>query len=388
MKIVYLSSARLPSIRAHGLQIMRMCDAMAGLGHDVVLLHPAKRQLADSFDGVPVHQYYSCRNDFAVESVPVFELPYFIWRLPGVLNRPLMNSVNLFFERRLAKRAVELGADLYFSRDMTPHAALRISDSGEPCVLEFHQTPSGALATRSLRALTSVNSGVYSFAVTRLLAQDIGQVFGLPDGAIDVHHDGVDLEMYKKLPPQQTRSKSVVTYAGSLQSNRGVDILIEAASLCHGVDFRIVGGASSEVSSMRSFAANRGVTNISFIGQVPPEEVPGHLQNSDILVVPMRGNETHTVRHASPLKLFEYMASGTPIVATDMPSMREIARHRDNAYLVAPDDAAALADGIKTVLAEPELSSRMSANALRDVTEYSWTNRARQIIERSEKSSN
>lgn len=385
MKIVYLCSARLPSERAHGLQIVRMCDALAGLGHEVVLLHPAKRQVNDSFDSIPVQQYYDCKNEFTVESISIFQLPDVLWRLPSVIHRPLMNSMNLMFEKRLANRALSMNADLYFSRDMTPHAARKINESGERCVLEFHQTASGSLATRALRVFASKfgDSDAYSFAVTGLLAQDIEQEFQLPSGVVGVHHDGVDLELFTNPVPQRSESKPVVTYAGSLQPNRGVDVLIEAASLCDEVTFEIVGGTPSEVDELRSFSADRGVKNVSFIGQVPPKEVPAYLQRSNLLVVPMRGNELHTTRHASPLKLFEYMASGTPIVATDMDSVREVVRHRENAYLVASDDATSLAEGIKAVLADPELAVQMSANALREVEQYSWSRRAQQIIERA-----
>ena len=366
------------------MQIVRMCDALAGLGHEVVLLHPAKRQIIDYLRDADVREYYDCKNRFTVVSMSIFQLPDVLWRLPSLIHRPLMNSMNLLFEKRLAKRALNLEADLYYSRDMTPHAARKIAESGGRCVLEFHQVPSGSLARRSLRALATNSTGVYGFAVTRLLTQDLESEFGLPTGALDVHRDGVDLEMFESAPQKSQRSKPIVTYAGSLQPNRGVDVLIEAALLCPGADFRVVGGSSSEVSKMRSLAVNLDVTNITFVGQVRPDKVPAQLQNADLIVMPMKGSETHTVRHASPLKLFEYMASGTPIVATDMSSVREVVEHQDTAYLVKPDDPVSLADGIKSVLADSDLASRMSANALRGVTKYSWTSRAQKIVVRVE----
>jgi glycosyltransferase involved in cell wall biosynthesis len=383
MKIVYVCSARLPSERAHGLQIVRMCDALAGLGHEVILLHPSKRQAIDAYQDTDVREYYGCKNEFTVESMSIFQLPHFLWRLPSLIHRPLMNSMNLWFEKRLAKKAHEFDADIYFSRDMTPHAARQLSESTGRCVLEFHQAPSGALATKSLRSIMAQSSGVYGFAVSGLLAQDLEAEFELKAGALDVHHDGVNLDMFEQSVPRSERQRKVVAYVGSIQPNRGVDVLVEAALYCPTVDFSIVGGTPSEVSGMQSLADDLQVSNISFVGQVRPEKVPGHLQNADVIVMPMRGNEQHTVRHASPLKLFEYMASRTPIVATDMPSVREIVEHRETAYLVKPDDVNSLADGINAVLNDPELASQMSAAARSVVADYSWSVRAQRIIERA-----
>ena len=388
MKIVYVSSARLPSERAHGLQIIRMCDALAGLGHEVLLLHPAKRQAIEYLQDADVWEYYDCKNKFEVESMSIFQLPDFLWRLPSLVHRPLMNSVNLWFEKRMAKRALELGADVFISRDMTPHSALKIAEGGGRCILEFHQAPSGALATKSLRKLATKLTNVYPFAVTRLLADDIETQFGLSAGSIDVHHDGVNLEMFVDDSAPKASGRPLVTYVGSIQTNRGVDVLVESALHCPELDFRIVGGTPAEVSPLEALAERLKLTNVSFVGQVRPQEVPYHLQSANLIVMPMRGNELHTQRHASPLKLFEYMASGTPIVATDMPSVREVVEHKDSAFLVEPDDSKSLATGIKSVLADPDLAGRMGTRARSVVANYSWSRRAGQMIELSGESFN
>ena len=84
--------------------------------------------------------------------------------------------------------------------------------------------------------------------------------------------------------------------------------------------------------------------------------------------------------HTSPLKLFEYMAAGRPIVASDLPSLREVLRHGDNAWLVQPDDPAALAQGIQHLLAEPALAARLAAQAQEEVQAYTWEQRAERIL--------
>src|SRR4029453_17817516 len=78
----------------------------------------------------------------------------------------------------------------------------------------------------------------------------------------------------------------------------------------------------------------------------------------------------------SPLKLFEYMAAGRAIVASDLPAIREVLRHEVNALLVTPGDSTALAGGIERLLADSELAARLARNALNDVDDYTWSRRA------------
>ena len=76
--------------------------------------------------------------------------------------------------------------------------------------------------------------------------------------------------------------------------------------------------------------------------------------------------------------MFEYMSSGSPIVASDILSFRDILNEK-NSVLVAPDDPKEMADGIKIVCEDDELARRISSNALSDVAKYSWINRAKNI---------
>lgn len=80
------------------------------------------------------------------------------------------------------------------------------------------------------------------------------------------------------------------------------------------------------------------------------------------------------------LKLFEYLACGTPIVASDLPINKEVLRNKENALLFSADDPKALAQAIKTVFRNPKLADKISKNALRDSQKYSYENRAKKII--------
>ncbi|HZJ69725.1 MAG TPA: glycosyltransferase, partial [Planctomycetota bacterium] len=86
-----------------------------------------------------------------------------------------------------------------------------------------------------------------------------------------------------------------------------------------------------------------------------------------------------SVRHTSPLKLFEAMSTGRPIVASDLPSLREVLRDGENAVLVPPDDPGALAAGLSRVFSDDHLRRRLSGQAKREVEPYDWHARGRAV---------
>ena len=88
----------------------------------------------------------------------------------------------------------------------------------------------------------------------------------------------------------------------------------------------------------------------------------------------------HYAYFMSPLKLFEYMAAGVPIVATDLPSIREILHHKENAWLIEPGNPQALAEGIQYLLEDPVFAEHLARGAKRDVQQYTWERRAAAIL--------
>jgi glycosyltransferase involved in cell wall biosynthesis len=118
---------------------------------------------------------------------------------------------------------------------------------------------------------------------------------------------------------------------------------------------------------------------IIFQGQVTPQKVREFLHEGTVGVLPLT-KDLISASFTSPLKLFEYMAAGIPIVASDLPSMREILNPGINAVLVKPDDPEALALGIRALLADRKLADQLSRQASADAAQYSWMNRGKRII--------
>jgi glycosyltransferase involved in cell wall biosynthesis len=119
-------------------------------------------------------------------------------------------------------------------------------------------------------------------------------------------------------------------------------------------------------------------SRVTFTGHVEPGKVPALLGRATVLVLPNPASSV-SMHFTSPLKLFEYMATGRAIVASDLPSFREVLRHGHNAWLVSPGDPDALARGIRRVAEDRELAERLARQALVDVADYSWDRRAARL---------
>ena len=176
-------------------------------------------------------------------------------------------------------------------------------------------------------------------------------------------------------------SGPLVTYAGHLYPWKGVETLLGALAAAPGLRGRVIGGHPSEpdLGRVKQFAANLGLgERVEFTGMKAPGEVAALLREADLLVLPNRATSV-SASYTSPLKLFEYLAAGRPIVASDLPALREILRDRENAWLVPPDDPAALAAALDALSRDKALSVRLARAAFDSAGAYSWDARAERL---------
>jgi len=113
---------------------------------------------------------------------------------------------------------------------------------------------------------------------------------------------------------------------------------------------------------------------------VDNRELSTYLKAADVLLLPNSANHAES-KITSPLKLFEYMASETPIVASDLPTVTHVLRDGENAILVEPDNVAALVQGIRKVMANPSRAGALGTQSRTDVQRHAWPERIRRILE-------
>jgi len=160
-----------------------------------------------------------------------------------------------------------------------------------------------------------------------------------------------------------------------------VDLVIEAVAALPDSRALIVGGHEQEpdLARVKAFAEQLNcASRVTFTGLLPPSQVATRLRECDVLTLP---NPASALSNAftSPLKLFEYMASGRPIVASDLPAIREVLRDGENAVLVAPGDPQALVGGVQRIKEDVALGARLARQAREDVRQFTWARRAERL---------
>ncbi|MBL4771086.1 MAG: glycosyltransferase, partial [Planctomycetes bacterium] len=143
------------------------------------------------------------------------------------------------------------------------------------------------------------------------------------------------------------------------------------------VDFVIVGGMDADVERLRAQA--QGLGNVRLLGFQAPGQVPLYLAAADMGVVPNRSQPAISSRYTSPLKIFEAMAAGLPLVVSDLPSMRDIV-NGDEVCFVAPDDPSALAQGIRRVFADTNLRQELGRRLSQRAPQHTFDARASRLL--------
>ncbi len=164
----------------------------------------------------------------------------------------------------------------------------------------------------------------------------------------------------------------MLCHPGHIYRGLGAEETIEALAGVPGAMLVMVGGRAEDFRRLKVIAeALHLLERVHFVGQVANRDVPAYLWAADVLVMPYT-SRTPTVRYMSPLKMFECMAAGRPIVATDFPVVREVLRDGQTALLVKPDSSQALREGLQRVLLDPSLQQRLAGAVGEAAEAYSW----------------
>lgn len=195
--------------------------------------------------------------------------------------------------------------------------------------------------------------------------------------------NGCDAPASPAFPGLSSEEPPRILYAGQLYPWKGVDVLVEAVGHLSRGRLVILGGLPGEgdAERIRAKVNARGLASrVEMRGTVPQVQVKEELARASVVVVPFL-KTAMTERHTSPLKLFEAMAAGRPIVASDLPSTREVLRHGENALLVPPGDPVALSAALRQLLDDRGQAEHLARGAHGEASAYSWDARAQKLLE-------
>ena len=169
-------------------------------------------------------------------------------------------------------------------------------------------------------------------------------------------------------------------YVGNMYAGRGVNNFVLASKNIPNHDFIIIGGNKSEADYLiKNF--NLSNKNLTFIPHQNHSELSQYYAKSDILILPDTAKSVWRKLYVSPNKLFEYMAACKPIIASDLPSVKEVVTDKQSALLFTPDDPGDLTDKINILVNNERLSNLLSHNAFNLVDNYTWETKAKNMLD-------
>ncbi|MCC7369820.1 MAG: glycosyltransferase family 4 protein [Chloroflexi bacterium] len=411
MRILYLGSTDLPQTKARAIQIVHTCHALARAGAEITLVGGRRGEGGSAH---ALAQYgLQPHPGLRLLRVPILRIP------PDAPRWVLAQFTRVWQASYLAGLAAALPCeiarrrpDVIFARDLRTArlAAGPAQAIGAKLAFEVHGLPSYEVAHGAGRAnlplseaarLRALEDAVFGRAdriitITECARQILQDEYGMPPERVRTVADGTTVRA--ATPPSRSAGASHVAgegrpsrpsiyYVGQLYPWKGADLVVEVAARVPDAEVAIVGGQTNwtredpDIALLAARADELGVRErVNLRGHVPYDRVPEVLSEATVALLPLP-DEPVARLFTSPLKLFDYMAAGVPIVASDLPSLREVLRHGENALLATPGDPEAFAAAVKLLIAEPDLAARLGRQAQADVLGYSWDARAEALLD-------
>lgn len=364
VRIAYVTNVRLPSERAHGHQVARVCDALAQLGHEVTIFAPFRKNVIKedywTFHKANrnVHLKFVGTVDFIDSCIPKFLQ---------------IHVLNWFFARALAKEISKDRFDVIYTR--TPALLRILLSTGVHTVMELHTLPN----VGQEKFVELCNRCALVVCLTTPMQKELAR-WGVEEKKTLAEGDAVDLEKFASAQAMIVDCpRPFIGYAGQIESmglSKGIPDLLDAMKIVSKGTCLVAGAPPKNHSLLRRLSNSPHVEYLSFV-----ENVPSLLAACDVLVYPApHSNHPFYNRDTSPLKIFEYMAAGKPIVTADLPPIRDVL-DESMAYFCKPGDSKDLARAIKEVMDHPEEAAKRAAKARKHVEHYTWDKRMQRILD-------
>lgn len=379
MHLFYISPSVLPSRSANSVHVVQQCEAFNRIGVAITLF--GKRSIADrrkAFEAIRCNYGVKLQNT----------------RLISFYNRQSKADnigISLLSLSRLIpkpKSAAVVSRNLYASFML---AVLK----RQPIIFETHQLEFGF--RRYLQYATMVQPHVVTVVISRCLLELLGQHHNrLPANPL-ILHDAAPANItpiikeskrdaFRELFPdlELDPGKKTIGYFGHLYEGRGIGIIERLAERHPEAVFLVFGGNSTEVDSRRK---NNGIPNVVYMGHVPHSIAQRTMAACDVLLMPYQekvsiGVGGHdTARWMSPMKMFEYLASGTPVISSDLPPLREVLQDGINALTVSPSDYGQWSSALAQLLGNQELADRIGRTGHQTYAKnHTWDIRAKALL--------
>lgn len=371
--ILYVVNAKMPNERANGVQIAHTCEGIGDTSIDLTLVtrYVWRTTSAASF--------FNLRETFSHTRIPVIDIVGMPFRY-AIRNASFFISVNTYLFGMWCFSLFTRRKIVVYVRGETVLALIPLSYL-IPIFFETHQIRNFEgwykIALHRMRGIV---------VITERLKQKFIEEYALPQEKILVARDAVDLAVFTTTSPDTdvwqshgiAPEKKIVLYSGTLSAEKGVYTLAKAAELLpDDVQVVFLGGTNEQVCTFKEKYGQ--VKNISILGRVDYVAVPKYVVSADVLVLPDSANFTYSNLYTSPMKLFEYMASKRPLVASKVPSLCEVLDEA-SALFFESDNPHSLAYAIQDSLTHTVVAKNRAEKAYETVSAFTWEKRTKSIV--------
>lgn len=341
-------------------------------GADVHLVVPRRRNAITKNP----REFYGLKTDLPVQYLPVLDL--YSWGGLGYAISGFTFLIAYWFF--LAWKKLRGGKFVLYTIDMDEFSFIGVSLLGVPFAMEIHGAKRyGALLNRTLKGARAV------LTINSIVQRSLVETFKLPPEKVLAHPNGIDVSMFSQPVDRNAwRAKwgiapdaRLVLYVGRCYPWKGMDVLDRASRLLPDVAFAFVGCTRKEFETVTGTPCGYG--NVLFFGERPYAEMPEWMKSADILLVLGTKKNEYSYRQTSPMKLFEYMATGVPILAADTPAIRDVVSPEEVLFY-EPDNAAGLARAMRDILGNRPRAERAALRAAQSARARSWERRAESIL--------
>ncbi|MFH1769718.1 MAG: glycosyltransferase family 4 protein [Parcubacteria group bacterium] len=383
MRLTYIFNGRLPTEKAHGLQIVKSCEAFAREGIDTMLLVAHRHNLIKE----DLFSYYDIERVFDVKNAWGLSLKFLGGNRIGYFIQAFTSDVGILWKILFS---VKKNGNIFYARDYP--ALTLLSFLPYKFIAEIHDYRSARPRWWMRRILKNAH---------RIVANSEGTLESL-----EKHYDsfgkkalivsnGVDVEYFKTFEAKEgirkriamPEEKTILAYIGSLSMigrGKGVKSILKAFKDIEEANsdavLYIVGGPDDAVIHYRQEAKEFGLSEdrVVFTGHIAYKDIKDYINAVDIVIMPLPENQH--VLTTSPIKLFEYLAAGKVIVAPDISSLHAYINDK-NAILFDPDKEDGLQKSLLNAIQDKYAWSKYQENAQKDSINYTWNKRARKIID-------
>jgi len=373
--IIYLSTGNLPSKMAHSTQIAKMAQALSQRIEEFELV--TSGDIGAAFRGMDSEfkNWYGLYYNFRLVRLP----------LHVKINYPFSAKYQsqIYYKLAALYACLKSPSLIYTRTAPIVNTLLKI---GVPVVWEWHEFIRDDYTSDYCQFFNNENLLGVVTTLPQLAENYIKH--GLAPQKILVAPNAVDLGNFlpyqeKNLARQKLsfpQNAKIILYSGHLYNYKRIPTILETARLLPEYEFVLVGGWDDDINRVKEDCQKNDLRNVCIVGHVTQSELPSYLYSADVLILPT-SKYWDLAAATCPLKLFDYMVSKRPIVASALPTVMTVLRDKQNALLAEPDDPLSFKEAIVKLLDDQTLANTIAENAFQDVQKFTWDTRAQRVLQ-------